>query len=308
MNVYKNIDEIKFNKSNILTVGTFDGVHLGHQHVINDLKKYSEQNNLTPLLITIDPHPQIVLNKKPDFTLLTNIDERLYLLNKFGIENIFVIPFDKSFSEISPVDFVKEYLFNKIGFSHILIGYDHFFGKNRGGDKNLLDNLSLELDFKVDMVSELENNEHKISSSSIRKLIASGDLEVANQLLGYSYLVSGEVVVGDKRGRTIGLPTANIEPDNSIKLIPLNGVYFASSIIKGQKYYGMCNIGLRPTFTDGIKRTIETNFFDFNDEIYGENLNIEFHKFIRNEQKFNNLSAFLEQISKDKEVCKSLIK
>jgi len=308
MNIYRNFDEIDYKKETVLTVGTFDGVHKGHQLIISRLLDNALKNNWRPVLLTFDPHPQIVLqrdNLKP-VKLLTTIEERLELFEKFGLTDILIIPFSKEFAKTTPEDFVENYLIEKIGLSKILIGFDHMFGKNRGGNETLLNSMSKVFHFAIERIDALQKEGEKVSSSKIRESLETNAIKDVNDMLGHNYSVSGDVVPGDGRGRTIGLPTANINyPEH--KHIPTNGVYLVKSVINGMSKYGLANIGTRPTFTNSRNTILEVYFLDFQDDLYGSCLTIEFLDFIRYEQKFKDLDSFLLQIALDKEKAMQLI-
>ncbi len=308
MKIYRSFDEIEFNPSTVLTVGTFDGVHLGHKFIINNLIELGKEHNLRSLLLTIHPHPQIVLKKsgKPPVNLLTSLDERLELFDDYGVENVLIIPFDYEFSQISARSFAVDYLIKKIGLRKILIGYDHLFGKDRVGNENLLKELAKEHEFVIERLPRIGEADHVVSSTSVRNAIINSDLAEANKLLGYHYSLRGTVVHGLKRGRTLGFPTANIQPDDDNKLLPPNGVYFVYSEMESGRYYGMTNIGFKPTVTNDKVLTIETNFFDFDYDIYDEIIKIHFVKKIRDEKKFNSLDELKNRIQQDKIQCLEL--
>jgi len=309
MNIYKNFDEIEYNPNTILTVGTFDGVHRGHQLIIDKLLEMSNKKNLRHLILTIEPHPQIVLNKvdRKQLFLLTTIDERLKLFQSFGIENVLIIPFSKEFAKTDAKDFIVEYLVKKIGLYTLLIGYDHLFGKNRQGNESLLMNLSKEYNFQIEKIDAFQEKELIISSTKIRNLILSQKVELANELLGYPYFIEDVVVEGQKRGRTINFPTLNFSFSNKYKLIPAKGVYLISSEIKGETYYGMANIGVRPTFEDDGDLLLEVHLFDFERDLYGEKVSVNFLKFIREEKKFKGIEEIKSQLEVDKEKCLEII-
>lgn len=309
MNIFRGFSDINYDKNTILTLGTFDGVHLGHQYIIKNLLRISKEKQLRNILLTIHPHPQIVLQKqgKQKVSLLTSIDERLELFNKLGIDNVLIIPFTYEFSQISASTFVVEYLVNKIGLSKILVGYDHLFGKDRVGDEKLLHTLSKSHDFSIEKLDRIGESDHLISSTSIRNALLNSDFETAKVLLGHYYGLRGEVIHGMQRGRTIGFPTANIKPDDEHKLLPPTGVYFIYSFYKNVKYFGMANIGYRPTVSDEHVISIEANFFDFDFDIYHETITLFFVKKLRDEIKFASITELTKQISKDKEICMELI-
>lgn len=305
MKVYKSFEEIKHNPATVLTIGTFDGVHKGHGTILNRLKEIAESENLRALVITFHPHPQTVLQRtdRHPVYLLTTIQERLRLFEKYNIEDVLIIPFSYEFSQTTPESFVKDYLLEKIGCSKILIGYDHFFGKNREGNLELLKKLSVEHGFGVERLEQFTENDNIISSTKIRNELLGKNLEKANELLGYEYFIEGKVVTGDKRGAKLGIPTANIQSPHPNKLLPANGVYFVSLQINGNLFYGMANIGTRPTFTDETIRTLEVNIFDFDKDIYNKTVTVNFIRFIRDEKKFSGIDEFLVQLGDDRKKC-----
>ncbi len=309
MEVFWGLEKIEYNPRHIITVGTFDGVHLGHQKILSRLIEISQMKNGIPLLITFNPHPKFVI-KMPDkepIKLLTTIEERLKLFAKFRIERVLIIHFTPEFSDISARDFVVDILHKKIGFSQILVGYDHLFGKNREGNFELLKRLSLDLNFEVEQIPAHVIKEITVSSTKIRNALMQNKIELANDLLGYHYLIEGTVVPGDGRGATLGFPTANVKFDDEGKLVPTNGVYLVYSKIKDKNLFGMANLGFRPTFYSEKKRILEVHFLNFNDNLYGKNITVNFLKFIRNEQKFNSIDSLLLQLNKDREHCLNLI-
>ncbi len=305
MKVYKSFDEIRYNPATVLTIGTFDGVHKGHGKILARLKEIADSENLRALVITFHPHPQTVLqrNDRHPVYLLTTIQERLKLFEKYSIENVLIIPFSYEFSQTPPEDFIREYLGIKIGLSKILIGYDHFFGKNREGNLELLQKLGAAMEFGVERINRYSEDDSAISSTKIRNELLARNLDTANFMLGYEYFVEGKVVAGDKRGAKLGIPTANIQSPHPNKLLPANGVYFVSININGSKYHGMANIGTRPTFTDETIRTLEVNIFGFESDIYNKTVTVNFIKFIRQERKFAGIEEFLEQLKADKDQC-----
>ncbi len=309
MNVYKSFEEIPRDENTVLTVGTFDGVHLGHRVIIRQLLQISDNENLRPVLITIDPHPKIVLKSdgRPPLYLLTDIEERLSLFEDIGLKNVLIIPFSYEFSRIKPEDFINDYLLGKVGMKKMLIGYDHLFGKNREGGFDLLQQLKIKLGFDIEKINPFSSGDRIVSSSKIRNAVKNGEMAKAAEMLGYNYIVSGEVVQGDRRGRQLEFHTANIRPANEHKLLPGNGVYFVSAFINEKKYYGMANIGFRPTFKEDSEPLLEVHFFDFNSDIYGLKLSVSFIKFIRNEEKFDSVEALRTQLHMDKQKCIKLI-
>ena len=310
MKTYNLLGEVPFDTNTVLTVGTFDGVHKGHRAVIEKLLAEATALNARAVVVTFDPHPQIILRNKPDkppVTLLSTIEERLQLLERYGVDTVVIIPFSEEFAAIDSETFVKDYLVKKIGCSKILVGYDHSFGRNREGNLSLLEKLSAELQFSVEEMPPQYNNDTTISSTKIRTALRDGDLELANTMLGYDYFIEGKVVMGDGRGAQLGIPTANVRSVDENKLLPKNGVYLVSSMIDNTLYYGMANVGVRPTFTHDEFPSLEVHFFGINKDLYDKVLNVSFLRRIRNEQKFDSIDLFLSQIVDDRETCYELI-
>jgi riboflavin kinase/FMN adenylyltransferase len=309
MYIHSNLDAVGFNPNTVLSIGTFDGVHKGHAVILNRLQELSSSLEFArSLIITFDPHPQIVLKNpnKPEIQLLTTIYERLNLFYKMKVTDTAVVNFTREFAETNPEEFVK-YLCEKVGVHTLLIGHDHAFGKDRAGNEELLTKLSNDYKFNIEKIPALEINSEKISSTKIRNSLLSGDLETAKTMLGYEYSLLGNVVSGDGRGRKLGIPTANVVPLDENKLLPKNGVYFVSSEINGTRYYGMANIGVRPTFVETDNPILEVHFFDFNSYIYDNKISVTFHNFLREEQKFPTLDLFLSQLAEDRNMCYDLL-
>ncbi|MDK2771152.1 MAG: bifunctional riboflavin kinase/FAD synthetase [Flavobacterium haoranii] len=307
MKIYNNLQDFKSEKNSILTLGTFDGVHLGHKVILGKLVKQANERNLESLVLTFFPHPRMVLQKDNDIKLLNTIPEKSELLNKIGIQNLIIHPFDNEFSRLTAEDFVKNILVDKLHIKKIIIGYDHRFGRNRTATIDDLIDFGKVYNFEVEQISAEELNEVTISSTKIRNALDNGAIELANQYLGYNYFLSGKVVGGKKIGRTIGFPTANIEIPEDYKLIPKNGVYIVSSIYKGQKIYGMMNIGYNPTFPDK-NYSLEVNFLDFDQDLYNQTLTISFIKHIREELKFDSVEELKKQIKLDKDFSLAYLK
>jgi len=307
MKVYSNIENLpSFNKA-VVTIGTFDGVHLGHQQIIEQLKKEAQAIGGETVLVTFDPHPRKIVSNKP-LQLINSLPEKIELLQKQGVDNIVVVPFTRSFSSQTANEYVEDFLVKKFHPHTVIIGYDHRFGKDRSGDFHLLEEYAGRHAFKLIEIPVHLVDEAAISSTKIREALLNGWLEDVCRFLGYDYFFEGLVVQGNKLGRTIGYPTANLQPKMEDKLIPGNGVYAVTvEIIKEQEnknkdlppYKGMMNIGTRPT-VDGTKRVIEVNIFDFDEDIYGATLRVYLKKFLRQEQKFRGLDALKEQLAKDK--------
>jgi riboflavin kinase / FMN adenylyltransferase len=309
MLVLREDDKSFYDKNSVVTVGTFDGIHLGHRKIISDLHEIKKRKNLRSVIVTFDPHPQIILrNKHNSIKLLSTIEEKLGEFEKLDIDLVYIIKFTKDFADISAEDFYKNFLIEKIGLTDIVFGYDHNFGKNREGNYETLKDFSKKFGIDVHKVDEFKINGDSVNSTTIRNLLNEGNIEKASSLIGNNYYFSGKVVYGDRRGNTIGFPTANIEPLSEYKLIPKNGVYFVSVEIKDEKYFGMMNIGTRPTIAEQKEIFLEVNLFDFDKSIYGETVKIEFIKFLRDEKKFSSLDELVEQLKKDRETCKSLYK
>ena len=307
MNIYKSINKVLTPKKTIITIGTFDGVHLGHKSILDKLKKGTEKGRYESVVLTFFPHPRMVLNQDSSIKLLNTIDEKTILLENFGIDTLIIHPFDAAFSNLTAEDFVKDILVDQLNIQKIIIGYDHRFGKNRTADINDLIAFGEKYGFEVAQIGAKEIDEIAISSTKIRKALLGGDIKLTNQYLGYSYFISGKVVEGKKIGRTIGFPTANIELSETYKLLPKNGVYIVSSKINDTLFYGMMNIGNNPTIGDN-EQSIEVHFFELDHDIYGENIQISILKHIREEQKFNSIEELKSQLENDKALSIAFIK
>lgn len=301
MMVHQDIEHLPAFKNAVVTIGTFDGVHVGHQQIISQLKDEAAKIGGETVIITFHPHPRKVVHaEKKKVELINTIDERIELLAAKGIDRLVIVPFTLGFSELAPRNYCEKFLIEKFKPAVVIIGYDHRFGKDRQGDYKLLEEYSKKGAFELKEIPGQLINDSTVSSTLIRNSLKEGNIEKANQLLGYDFFFEGEVVKGDQRGRTIGFPTANINVINEEKIIPGNGVYVVEIMMhNNRKLKGMMNIGVRPT-VDGTRRTIEVNIFDFTEEIYGERLRITVKKFLRTEQKFNGIDALKEQLGKDK--------
>ncbi|TVQ09518.1 MAG: bifunctional riboflavin kinase/FAD synthetase [Balneolaceae bacterium] len=299
------LSEADHDPRSVVTVGTFDGVHEGHKSIINRVVDRARANNARSVVVTFDPHPREVINAgKNPVKLLTTPVERAEILRDLNVDVMVVIPFDRDFSLLSSGQFIRDIIFKKIGIMHLVIGYDHQFGKNREGTIGTARELAGELGFNVEVVEAHEVGEVTVSSTTVRvALEKEGDVEMAARFLGRPYSISGIVQEGDRRGRIIGYPTANIRPDNERKIVPLNGVYAVRVYIGGEAFGGMMNIGFRPTFRGDRVRVIEVNIFDFSRDIYGKSVRIDFIKRIRDEKKFDSATALAEQLAKDKADC-----
>lgn len=304
LHIYHNISEIPTLKHAIVTIGTFDGVHRGHQKIIERLLELKKQHGGETVLFTFEPHPRKVLfPEQTDLRLITNTSEKCELLKQFGIDHVLVFPFTKAFSQMQASTYINEIISKGLQTKTLVIGYDHHFGSNREGNINMLKAQSSKYGFDVEEISVQEINQLNVSSSRIRKALEQGEIEEATNYLGYSFFIKGEVIKGKQLGRTIGYPTANIKLDDADKLIPKVGVYAVRVIINGVTHKGMLNIGINPTTDNDTNIKVEVNIFDFDREIYGETIKLEFVKRIRNEQKFANLDELKQQLAIDKIAC-----
>ncbi len=304
LRVFSSIQEFKTNTRTVVTLGTFDGVHLGHRSILEKVMASSKKMQAESLLLTFFPHPRMVLQQDSDIKLLNTIDEKIILLREFGIENLIIHPFDQSFSRLTAEEFVKKILVDQFNICKIIIGHDHRFGRNRTATIDDLIRFGEEYGFEVEQISAQEIDDVSISSTKIRNALAEGNVALANSYLGYHYFFTGTVVKGNQLGRTINFPTANFKIEEDYKLIPQNGVYIVSSIIDGQVVPGMMNIGVRPT-VDGVALTVEVNYLDFDGDLYGQKLSVSIYEKIRDEQKFPSLDELKKQLALDKQTAKN---
>jgi riboflavin kinase / FMN adenylyltransferase len=303
MQVYRNIDLIPRFRNAVLTIGTFDGVHTGHQQLIAQMKKRAAEINGETVILTFDPHPRTVINAASGIRLINTLEEKIELLDASGIDHLVIIPFTEEFAQLSPLDYISRFLIHYFHPHTLIIGYDHHFGKGRTGNYALLKEQSSVYNYELQEIPAHLLDSFSVSSTRIREAIGMGDMATANQLLGYPYFFSGEVVEGNKLGRTIGFPTANLVIAEKTKLIPGDGVYAVDVKISDEPqktYRAMMNIGYRPT-VDGSKKMIEVNIFDFDRTIYGKTLQVFVKKFLRAEEKFSGLDALKAQLAKDRE-------
>jgi len=308
MNIYRNLNDLPAFKNAVLTIGSFDGVHLGHQSILQRLTQIAQEIDGESIVISFFPHPRnIVFPKSNDLKLLNTIEEKINLLEKAGVDHLVLIPFSVEFSQLQPREYVEKILIAKFKPAYIVIGYDHKFGLNRSGDIHLLMSYAGQGYFKVIEISEFEMEEIVISSTKIRKSLEAGEIEVANGYLGYPYKITGKVVEGNKIGRSIGYPTANIVVNEPHKLIPADGVYAAYINVEDVRYKGMLYIGPRPTITTAGNRNIEVHIFDFSDNIYGQPINVEVIGFIRGDEHFDSLNDLKQQLAEDEKNVKKLI-
>jgi riboflavin kinase / FMN adenylyltransferase len=309
MQIHYGYENLKL-RNPVVTLGIFDGVHKGHRALLDFLVSRAKEQNVEAVVLTFSPHPRIVLDQNPGkLSFLTTLEEKTTLLRKANIDHLVIIEFNKEFSNIRACDFVKDILVEKIGTKHLIIGYNHHFGRKGEGDFNTIKQCAESLDFIVEQVPGLKADEGTISSSLIREALLSGKLDEANKWLGYSYSVIGKVVKGRQIGRSIGFPTANIESDDSFKLIPANGVYAVEVEINGKTYPGMLSIGTNPTVNDDTSlRSIEVYILNFNEDIYGKAVKVIFRKRLRDEKKFDSITQLSEQMELDKDQTLQLLK
>ena len=301
------LSDVKFNSNTVLTVGTFDGVHEGHKEIIRRVVNTAKRKNARSVVVTFDPHPREIINTGKDkIKLLTTIDERAHILSLLGIDEMIVIPFTRDFSLLSSREFIEDILIKKIGVSGFVIGYDHQFGRNREGTITIVKELADLHHFEVDVIEAQEVGEITVSSTLVRKeLEIQGNIVLADKYLGRPYRLSGLVIHGDKRGRKIGYPTANLKITDARKIIPKYGVYAVDvQIDRNSKIYrGMMNIGYRPTFTDDTELSIEVHIIDFDEDLYGKIITVDFLKRIRDEQSFSGFEALKSQLDMDRISC-----
>lgn len=304
MQTHNSIHDFFSYQKTILTIGTFDGVHLGHQKILHKIAEQAGLFNYESVVLTFFPHPRMVLGKDTTIKLLNTLEEKEKLIEKTGIDHLIIQKFDEAFSNLSAADFVKQILVDKLNSGKIIIGYDHKFGKGRTADINNLIEFGKQFNFEVEEISAEEIGDIAVSSTKIRKALLEGNIQLVNQYLGYTFEFTGKVIEGKKIGRTIQFPTANISIEKNYKLLPKNGVYIITSKIDNINYHGMMNIGTNPTLGEN-QQTIEVHFFDFNQNIYNKKLTIKVLDKIREEQKFDSLEALQLQLNKDQTFSKS---
>jgi len=299
LKIFHSIKDFSTTKKTILTLGTFDGVHIGHQKILERVIDNTAADKYESLVLTFFPHPRMVLQEQSEIKLLNTIDEKIELLQKLGIHNLVIHPFDEVFSKLTAEDFVRTVLVDQFDIHKIIIGHDHRFGRNRTANIDDLIGFGKKYGFEVEQISVQEINDLSVSSTKIRKALLEGDMILANSYLGYDYFLSGTVFKGKQLGRTIGFPTANIEIKEDYKLIPLNGVYIVKSIINQKTVFGMMNIGFNPTVS-GERLSIEVHFLDFDNDLYDQKLTVSILKYLRPEQKFESIDLLTKQLEKDK--------
>lgn len=307
MKVYRSLEEFEPLANAVVTQGTFDGVHIGHQKILDRVRNVAAQKGGESVLLTFFPHPRMVL--QPDdntLHLLSTTEEKIERLRKAGIDHLLVIPFTLEFSRQSSMQFVRDVLVNTIGVKTLVIGYDHRFGKNREGSMDDLHELGQVYGFEVEEIPPQDIDDVTVSSTKIRNALQDGEVDVAAKYLGYHYPVSGKVVAGNSLGKTIGYPTANIVVEETYKLIPSDGVYAVRVIVDGEVYGGMANMGKQPTF-DNRRHAFEVHIFDFNADIYGRIIRVEFVAHLRSEMKFSGVDALIAQLKQDESTARNVL-
>lgn len=309
MQVHKGLEGFQKIKNAVVTTGTFDGVHIGHRSILNRVIELSRKIRGQNVLLTFYPHPRMVLQSDSDLKLINTIEEKTALLAAAGIDHLIIQPFTKEFSRTTSLEFVRDILVNQIGTKKLVIGYDHHFGRNREGTFEHLKEFGPLYGFDVEEISAQDIDNVNVSSTKIRKAIAEGNIGVANEYLGHQFSIKGKVVHGKKIGRQLGYPTANIQVENKYKLIPAHGIYAVKVKWKGQDLEGMLNIGVRPTIenNDG-SLTIEVNLFEFDQDIYGDDLELVFVQRIRNEKKFDSKEQLIAEMAKDESKVKAVLR
>ncbi|MFH6768365.1 bifunctional riboflavin kinase/FAD synthetase [Gaetbulibacter aquiaggeris] len=305
-----NINSIESYQSNfntVVTIGTFDGVHIGHQKIIKRLVNTGKANNLKSVILTFFPHPRMVLQKEAKIKLINTIDERTHIIDNLGLDFLLIKKFTNEFSRLSAEDFVKQILVDKLHVKKVIIGYDHRFGRNRNADIEDLKTFGGLYNFEVEEISAQDIDDVAVSSTKIRKALNEGNIETANRYLGYDFMLTGTIIKGKGLGKQLGFPTANIQIKEDYKLIPKQGSYVVSALINNQKIYGMLNIGMNPT-VNGEKESIEVHFFNFNQDLYNKNIQINLLHRLRDEIKFNSVEALKKQLSKDQQTSLNYIK
>lgn len=306
MDKIKHIETYKSKQPSVVTIGTFDGVHIGHQKIVKQLINAAKSVDLKSIILTFFPHPRMVLQKDSSIKLINTINERYAILDALGLDYLLIKKFTKEFSRLSAEDFVKQILVDKLYVKKVIIGYDHRFGRNRNANIEDLKRFGIEYNFEVEEISAQDINDVAVSSTKIRNALNEGNIAMANSFLGYPFMITGTVVKGKGLGRQLGFSTANIKVEEDYKLIPKYGAYIVSSVINNEKVFGMLNIGVNPT-VDGNTQSIEVHFFNFNKDIYNKTIQIDLHERIRDEEKFNSVEALKNQLEKDKETALTYI-
>ena len=306
MRIFDNLKSYSSEKKSILTIGTFDGVHIGHNKILKKLVKEAKKQKLSSLIITFFPHPRMILKNSHGIKMIDTMDEKIHLLEKIGVDNLIIHPFDENFAKIRAKEFVEKILVKKLKIKEIIIGYDHRFGKDREASVDDLKIFGLQNKFTVSEIPAQEIDSIAISSTKIRDAILNGEIEKCNEFLGRNFMLTGKVVYGEGLGKKINFPTANIEIKEAYKIIPKDGVYLVRTILNSIIYHGMMNIGVRPTI-GGKNKSLEIHFFNFKDNIYNKTISIEIINKIRDEEKFSSIDKLKIQLEKDEQFCLKLI-
>lgn len=302
MKIFHSINDFTSTKKTILTLGTFDGVHVGHKKILEKVSQNTENGKYESLVLTFFPHPRMVLHGQSEVKLLNTIDEKIDLLEKNGIQNLVIHPFDETFSKLTAEEFAKTVLVDRFNIKKIIIGHDHRFGRNRSADINDLIAFGKQYDFEVEQISAQEINDVSISSTKIRNALMEGNMALANDYLGYDYFLTGTIAKGKQLGRTIGFPTANLKIEENYKLIPQNGAYVVKSTINQKTVFGMMNIGYNPTVA-GENLSVEIHYFDFDEDIYNQKIAVSILERLRPEQKFGSVDLLKEQLTNDRKTA-----
>jgi len=307
LKIFHSIKEFSSPKKTILTLGTFDGVHIGHKKILEKVIHNTLDKKYESLVLTFFPHPRMILQESSEIKLLNTIPEKIDLLEKLGIQNLVIHPFDETFSRLTAEEFVRTVLVEQFKIHKIIIGYDHRFGRNRTANIDDLIEFGKKYGFEVEQISAQEIDDISVSSTKIRNALQGGNMSLANEYLGYDYFLTGKIVKGKQLGRTIGFPTANLKIEEDFKLIPLNGVYVVKSIIENKTVYGMMNIGFNPTVS-GEDLSIEINYIDFNDDLYDKTIKVSILERIRDEEKFDSIELLKKQLEEDRKNTLAYIK
>jgi len=301
LKIYNHFSEFKKLNNAVATIGTFDGVHFGHQKIIKRLCELAKSTGGESVILTFFPHPRLIIDpENQDLKMINTINEKAKILDSLGVDHLIITPFTRDFSNLTPAEYIQNILVDTIGIKHLIVGYDHRFGKDRKGGLQDLEAFSKNFNYKIEQIPEQDINDVAVSSTKIRTALLDGDVALAANYLGYNFSIYGRVIKGDKIGRTIGFPTANIFVEETYKLIPSDGIYAVTVELNNQVFKGMAYIGQRPTI-NGMTRNIEVNIFNFNQEIYGQDIKMTFLEFLRHDVKFTGLEALKVQLQKDKE-------
>ncbi len=307
MTVLQHVDEISSSPNPVATIGTFDGIHLGHQKLIRLLAEKKKQYHGSSYVITFEPHPQLVLKtKSKPIAILTTLEEKIEILQQFDVDYLLVLPFTNELAQLSGESYIKSFLCQRLGLVDVVIGYDHSFGYHRSGNMKLLQRLAEECHFQVDVVEPFVLAGQPVKSRSIREMIDLGQVDLAQQFLGRPYQLSGWVIAGEGRGRKINFPTANLQANHPHKLIPGDGIYAVQVVVDGKKYNGAVSIGFRPTFAS-TNKTIEANIFDFDGDLYGQTITLQFIQRLRDEVKFSSVDQLISQMQNDVQLAQQIL-